>query len=80
MFSIWDKQCGCYLHSGRNLKSINKCIQEGVDYLISDWSDDDEDDKKAIKEIKNMSFKEKEDFLKTFELEIEEHKEKIEDA
>lgn len=70
MFSIWDKQCGCYLHSGRNSATREEAINAGIEYLTVDW--DDEDIKKAEAN--------KEATLEMVELVIEEHQEPIEEA
>lgn len=41
-YSILEKDSsGSYLHTGRNSKTKEECINDGIDFLYSDESDED---------------------------------------
>lgn len=66
-YSIWDSQCGTFLHTGRNSRSKKSAIEAGFEYLTNDWNNED------IKEAKT----DKEGTLKTCDLIIEKHTKKL---
>ena len=68
-YSIWDRQCGCVLYSGRNSQNKIEAINSGIDYLTSDWDD----------AFENVPIEEYQELLNGFGLEIFEHEEKIEE-
>lgn len=68
-YSVWDKQCGDYLYSGRNSKSRQDVLDAAFEYLTIDWDDN---------EVFEAQL-DKEGTLNTAELEIEKHKTKISD-
>ena len=64
------------MYVGRNCKTINQCVDEGIDYLTSDWD--------RLEELKTIlwldhkaSNKERKDFLLDFEFDIHKHKDRI---
>lgn len=67
-YSIFDLQTQNYLHSGRNSKTREEVIKAGIDYLTSDWDEED---------IKNLPEREYEEILNGFEFQIDEHKEEL---
>ena len=69
MYSIYDEQTEGYLYSGRNSKTEEDCVDAGLEFLISDW------DEEEILEVKALSFEERKATLKQFELTPREHDE-----
>ena len=66
-YSVYDRQCGTYLYSGRNSTTRQQAIDEAFEYLTCDWEKED------IKEVSDN----KEQVLNISELTIEEHTEKL---
>lgn len=75
-YSLFDRQCGGYLHSGRNSKSEEECVDDGIKYM---FSTPQEEGDPTIKEALAWSYKKKLGFLDGAELTLECHEEEIED-
>jgi hypothetical protein len=73
-YSAWDKQCGRYMATGLNSETKEECMEDVFIYLIED--DGTQEDEENFSQMTN---EEKEDFILANEIEIEEHKEKIEE-
>ena len=72
-YSLWDRQCNQYLHSGRDSRTKGECAAGGMSFLAGDW------EPRELDELNKMSLKEKISLLDSFDLVIEEHPEPIDD-
>lgn len=72
-FSVFDTDTKDYLHSGRNSKTKKEAINDGVEFILGGG------DIMNPSQIRRMSLKRKEVFLRAERLIVEEHDEKIPD-
>lgn len=65
-YSLYDKQTDRYLSIGLNSTSKEEAIEDGIEYILSEPGEDDD-------EIKKMNLEDKESFLNSSEIEVEGH-------
>ena len=70
-YRLWDKQCGRYMATGYNASSKKELADDYASYKSNDWDDyeEEEDNMHAIWD--KMSIKDKMDFIRDDEFEIE---------
>ena len=73
MFSVWDKQTGKYLYSGRNSKTKEQALEEAFSFWEGGNHELTEKELELLKQ-------DKEGWLSSVGLVIHKHKERIEDS
>ena len=73
MFSIYDRQTGGHLHSGRNSKTKKDAINGAIEFLYADGA------ACAPSQIRRLSLVKKEDLIKSHDLLVDEHESEIEE-
>lgn len=73
MYSIFDKQTGCYLHSGRNSKTKKEAIDGAIEFLYADGG------VCAPSAIRRLGYVKKEGLINSHDLIVDEHKEEIDE-
>ena len=68
-YRLWDNQCGRYMATGYNASSKKELVEDYADYKSNDWDDDDYE---SMHELwGKMSIKDKMDFIRDDEFEIQ---------
>ena len=70
MFSVWDVETKNYLYSGRNSKTKEEAIESAWEYFVGGQDEFSEEELKQIA-------KDKEGFLRSIGLIIDEHEEVV---
>lgn len=73
MYSIFDKQTGCYLHSGRNSKTKQEAINGAIEFLFS------QGETNVFSAIRRLSYKKKESLINGDDLIVDEHEKEIDE-
>ena len=73
MYSIFDKQTSCHLHSGRNSATKKDAIDGAIEFLYADGG------VCAPSQIRRLGLKKKEDLINSHDLIVDVHTKEIND-
>lgn len=74
MFSVFDKESGVYMHTGRNSATREECVRDVVEFTCQDMSEDSDADI-----LMTSSIDDQEGYLLQMGYVVEEHDELITD-